>query len=132
MKRESSRRVEVDDLWLASFLVAGGARLAAIAVLPYSNRRLTAVFELEEVAETAIAEYAEGAPLVNVHDLREALNRLRDGMHRELSRKNGKPQMKEMPNARRSDGQRRVIENEDRERADRAAVRPGGSRDQWE
>jgi hypothetical protein len=108
-----STKVEVDDLWLASFLVAQGARLAAIAVLPYSNRRLTAVFELENVAEHAIKNYGEGDPQVKIHSLRAALNQLRDAMHRELSRKNGKPQMKEMPNGARSAGKRRVLENED-------------------
>jgi hypothetical protein len=103
-----STRVEIDDLWLASFLVAGGARLSAIAILPYSNRRLTAVFELEDVSEHAIKNYAEGDPAVKIHALRAALNRLRDAMHAELTKRNGKPQIKEMPN-----GKRREVENED-------------------
>ncbi|MGH9858160.1 MAG: hypothetical protein ACRD4B_09990 [Acidobacteriota bacterium] len=103
-----STKVEVDDLWLASFLIAQGAKLAAIAVLPYSNRRLTAVFALENVCEQAIKNYADGDPDVKIHSLRAALNELRDAMHRELSAKNGKPQIKEMPN-----GKRRVVENED-------------------
>lgn len=103
-----SSKVEVDDLWLASFLVAGGGKLAAIAILPYSNRRLTAVFQIEGVSESAIKSYAEEDAQVKIHALRAALNRLRDAMHAELSKRNGGLQMKKMPN-----GQRRVVENEE-------------------
>jgi len=105
-------RVEVDDLWLASFLIAEGAKLRAISVMPYS-KRLTAVFELEDASEEAIAAYARGNPYVRVHALRTALNELRDAMHAELSARNGKPQIKEMPNGKSSPGKRRLEENED-------------------
>ena len=107
-----SARVEVDDLWLASYLVAEGATLKAITVMP-SSYRLTAVFEIEGASEEAITAYARGNPYVRIHDLRTALNQLRDAMHRELSARNGKPQIKEMPNGKNSPGKRRLEENED-------------------
>ena len=95
----------VDDLWLASYLISQGAELATVAVIPYRNGRLTAVFHLENVSMKAMDSYANGDPAVKVHALRAAINRLRDLMYRELQKKNGTT--KKMPNGQRPDGQRR-------------------------
>jgi hypothetical protein len=86
----------VDDLWLASFLMSCGATLARVCVIPYRNGRLTAVFELEGTSEDSITQYTQADPSVKVHDLRTAMNQLRDAMHAELSANNY--QTKSMPN----------------------------------
>lgn len=79
----------LDDLWFAGFLVAEGARLSNVTVLPYSNGRLQAFFELEDVPAAAVESYAAGEPKVAVHSLRAALNHLRSAMHEALSKRNG-------------------------------------------
>jgi hypothetical protein len=101
--------LSIDDIWLASYLISSGAELAAISVLP-SGSRQTAVFELRDVSDAALSAYRSGSPLVDVHALRSALNRLRDLMHLELSKQNEKHQVKAMPNGK--GGQRRCERNE--------------------
>ena len=101
----------IDDLWLASYLLTEGAQLKSVLIFPYSNGRLTAVFELQEVPEVAMQKYASGDPCVKVHALRAAINRLRDLMYREFERCN--QQTKKMPNGARRYG------NENRTERDR-------------
>jgi hypothetical protein len=85
--------VRLDDLWLASFLLAEGARCKQVAVVPYSNGRLQAFFELEEIPPGALEAYAAGDPKVSVHAFREALHTLRAAMHEAvheaLAKRNG-------------------------------------------
>jgi len=92
----------VDDLWLASFLIAEGAQLSNVCVIPYRNGRLTAVFQLENVPLAAMERYGSGDPAVKVHALRQAINKLRDLMYEELSAANYQP--KRMPNGQRRCG----------------------------
>lgn len=100
--------IQIDDLWLASYLISQGAKLAGVSVLTYSTGlRLRAVFELENVHPDAIAAYSQGDPVAKVHQLRNAINQLRDLMYCELEKRNGS--IKAMPN-----GQRRRRENENR------------------
>jgi hypothetical protein len=100
----------VDDLWLASFLMSCGATLARVCVIPYRNGRLTAVFELENVSDSAMESYTANDPAVKVHALRTAMNQLRDAMHAELSANNY--QTKSMPNGHRRYGNgNRTIDN---------------------
>ncbi len=109
--------IQIDDLWLASYLITQGAELAGVSILPYaSGPRLRAVFELQNVCDSSIQTYTSGDPTVNIHALRTAINDLRDLMYRELEKKNGNGGIKQMPNAngQRSDGQRRRGENENR------------------
>jgi hypothetical protein len=87
MKKMSN--VRLDDLWLAGFLVAQGARLKTVAVVPYSNGRMQAFFELEDIPAEALEAYGAGDPKVSVHALREALHDLREAMHEALSKRNG-------------------------------------------
>lgn len=102
--------IQIDDLWLASYLVTQGAELAGVSILPYNNGgRLRAVFELSGAYQAAIESYANGNPAVKVHALRDAINRLRDLMYAELEKRNGNGSIKHMPN-----GQRRRGENENR------------------
>lgn len=104
--------IQIDDLWLASYLMSQGARLAGVSILPYSSgSRMRAVFELEETSADAIRQYSEGDPPVKVHALRAALNELRDLMYAELQKRNGNG-IKQMPNG--NGGQRRRGENESR------------------
>jgi hypothetical protein len=104
------RVIQIDDLWLGSYLISRGARLAGVSILPYnSGSRMRAVFELTNVPETAIEEYSNGDPPVAIHQLRTAMNRLRDLMYAELEKRNGNGSIKAMPN-----GQRRRGENENR------------------
>jgi hypothetical protein len=107
----------IDDLWLASYLIAEGARLQSVSVIPYRNGRLTAVFELDQVPEKSMQTYTSGEPRVMLHALRSAMNDLRDAMHRELSRNHC--QTKQMPNGQRSDGDKRRNGNENRAANDR-------------
>lgn len=81
--------VRLDDLWLASFLVAEGAKCKQVAVVPYSNGRLQAFFELEEIPPEALEAYAAGDPKVSVHALRTALHELRSAMHAAIETRNG-------------------------------------------
>ncbi len=74
--------LRIDDIWYTSYLLSQGAKLAAISILPAGNR-MTAIFELDEVPETAMEAYTEGKPQADVHHLRAALNRLRDLTHSE-------------------------------------------------
>jgi hypothetical protein len=110
----------IDDLWLASYLVVTGAKLAGVSILPYSSGpRLRAVFQLDGVSQEAIESYAEGDPSVQVHALRAAINRLRDLMYCELEKRNGNGWIKQMPNnghngGGRDGGQRRRGEYESR------------------
>ncbi len=104
--------IQIDDLWLASYLISQGAKLAGVSILPYaSGPRMRAVFELNEAKEEDIASYANGDPHTSVHALRTAMNELRDLMYRELQKKNGNGGIKQMPNV---NGQRRRGENENR------------------
>jgi hypothetical protein len=99
----------IDDLWLASYLISQGAKLAGVCILPYNNgSRMRAVFELENVPTSAIEDYSNGDPLAKVHQLRTAINELRDLMYTELSKRNGNGSIKAMPNG----GNRRRGENE--------------------
>jgi hypothetical protein len=50
---------------------------------------MRAVFELTGVPETAIEEYSSGDPPVAIHQLRTAMNQLRDLMYAELQKRNG-------------------------------------------
>jgi hypothetical protein len=106
----------IDDLWLASYLVSRGAKLAGVSVLPLaSGSRLRAVFELEGVSQGAIEEYSQGDPAVQVHALRSAINELRDLMYAELEkRNNNRTGIKQMPNGKNGAGQRRRGEHENR------------------
>jgi hypothetical protein len=81
--------MRLDDIWFAGFLVAEGAQLKQVAVLPYSNGRMQAFFELEEVCPEAVESYAAGNPKVAVHALRTALNELRQAMRAALAARNG-------------------------------------------
>ena len=103
--------LQIDDLWLASYLMSRGGKLAGVRILPYNSggSRMRAVFELTEVPEAAIEEYSNGDPPVAIHQLRTAMNRLRDLMYQELEKRNGNGSIKAMPN-----GQRRRGENENR------------------
>lgn len=102
--------IQIDDLWLASYLVSQGAKLSGVSILPYnSGSRMRAVFELENVPAGAIEEYGNGDPDVPIHKLRTAINELRDLMYAALQKKNGNGSIKQMPN-----GQRRRGENENR------------------
>jgi hypothetical protein len=102
--------LQIDDLWLASYLMSQGGKLAGVRILPYnSGSRMRAVFELTDVPEAAIEEYGNGDPPVGIHQLRTAMNRLRDLMYQELEKRNGNGSIKAMPN-----GQRRRGENENR------------------
>lgn len=106
--------IQIDDLWLASYLVTQGAEIAGVSILPYnSGPRMRAVFELHGVHAAAISSYANGNPAVEVHALRIAINRLRDLMYAELEKRNGNGSIKHMPNGG-SAGQRRRGENENR------------------
>jgi hypothetical protein len=99
----------IDDLWLASYLISQGARLAGVSILPVSGgSRLRAVFELADVSAEAIRQYAESDPQVRVHQLRSAINRLRDLMYAELCKRNGNGSIKQMPNG--GQGRRRDYE----------------------
>ncbi len=103
--------IQIDDLWLASYLISKGAKLAGVSILPYnSGSRLRAVFELNAVPEQAIERYSCGDPLVKIHSLRTAINELRDLMYGELEKRNGNGSIKAMPNGR----ARRRGENENR------------------
>ena len=103
--------IQIDDLWLASYLMSRGAKLAGILILPYnSGSRMRAAFELENVSKTAIDEYSKGDPPVAIHQLRTAMNELRDLMYAELQKRNGNGSIKQMPNG----GKRRRGENENR------------------
>ena len=103
--------IQIDDLWLASYLITQGAELAGVSILPYnSGGRLRAVFELTGAHAAAIDTYANGTPRVEVHALRTAINRLRDLMYVELEKRNGNGSIKSMPNG----VQRRRGENESR------------------
>jgi hypothetical protein len=104
--------LSVDDIWLASFLISSGAELSSISVFPSGNR-LTAVFELQQVPDAALAAYRCGSPQIDVHALRSALNHLRDLMHCELQKQNGKHSVKAMPNGNEQQ-QRRCERNESR------------------
>jgi hypothetical protein len=108
--------IQLDDLWLSAYLVSQGARLAGVSILPYSSgSRLRAVFELSHVPPDAINEYSSGDPLVKIHELRTAINQLRDLMYEALAKRNGNGSIKQMPNGRWSDGgQRRRGDNENR------------------
>ena len=104
--------IQIDDLWLASYLVSQGAKLAGVSILPYSNgSRMRAVFELMHVPTDAIGNYSNGDPLVNIHQLRTAINELRDLMYAELAKRNGNGSIKQMPNG---GGKRRRGEYENR------------------
>jgi hypothetical protein len=81
--------MRLDDLWFAGFLVASGARLKRVAVLPYGSGRQQAFFELEDVPAEAVESYAETDPQVGVHALHEALNALREAMRAALEARNG-------------------------------------------
>jgi len=101
--------IQIDDLWLASYLMSQGARLEGVSILPYSGgSRMRAVFELENVPPEAIKEYGSGDPPVSIHQLRTHMNKLRDLMYAELQKRNGNGSIKQMPNG----GQRRRGENE--------------------
>jgi hypothetical protein len=89
-----------------------GATLARVCVIPYRNGRLTAVFELEGVSDSAMESYTASDPAVKVHALRSAMNQLRDAMHAELSANNY--QTKSMPNGQRSNGKDRRYGNGNR------------------
>jgi hypothetical protein len=98
----------IDDLWLASYLISRGAKVAGVQVLPYSSgSRMRAVFQLQDVPEEAIEEYSSGDPPAPVHQMRTAMNELRDLMYRELERRNGRGGIKTMPNGGNGNGQRR-------------------------
>jgi len=104
--------IQIDDLWLASYLVSQGAKLAGVSILPYnSGSRMRAVFELTAVPADAIGDYSNGDPLVQIHQLRTAINELRDRMYEELQKRNGNGSIKAMPNG---GGQRRRGEYENR------------------
>lgn len=81
--------MRLDDLWLASFLVAEGAKLKQVAVVPYNNGRLQAFFELEEIPAQILESYAQGDPKVGVHAFRQAVYQLREAMHAALAKRNG-------------------------------------------
>jgi hypothetical protein len=110
--------IQIDDLWLASYLMSQGARLTGCLILPYnSGSRMRAVFELNEVPGSAMQQYSQGDPPAPIHQVRIAMNRLRDLMYAELEKRNGKGGIKTMPNGggnggQRSDGQRRRGEHE--------------------
>ncbi len=111
VKKEVSLMIPIDDLWLASYLVAGGAKLAGVSIFPYnSGSRLRAVFELDGVKADAIESYSSSDPLVKIHELRTSMNKLRDLMYAELEKRNGNGSIKAMPNGR----ARRRGENENR------------------
>jgi hypothetical protein len=102
--------IQIDDLWLASYLISQGAKLSGVSILPYSSgSRMRAVFELSHVPADAIDDYSNGDPLVKIHELRSSINQLRDLMYGELAKRNGNGSIKAMPN-----GQRRRGENENR------------------
>lgn len=105
--------LQIDDLWLASYLMTQGGRLAGVRILPYNNggSRMRAVFELKDVSEKAIEAYGSQDPPVAIHQLRTAMNRLRDLMYAELEKKNGNGSIKQMPNGN-TGGQRRRGDNE--------------------
>lgn len=111
--------IQIDDLWLASYLIAEGATLAGCKILPYgSGSRMRAVFELNGVSQENIERYSSGDPLIKIHSLRTAINELRDLMYAELKKRNGNGSIKQMPNG---GGQRpkvrrggRARENENR------------------
>ena len=106
--------IQIDDLWLASYLMSQGARLAGVSILPYaSGSRMRAVFELENVSKTAIDDYSNGDPLAKVQELRTAMNQLRDLMYAELEKRNGNGSIKQMPNHNNGEKRRRG-ENENR------------------
>jgi len=89
----------IDDLWLASYLITQGAKLAGVSILPYSSGpRLRAVFQLQDVLPESITDYANANPSVQVHALRTAINELRDLMYAELQKRNGNGGIKQMPN----------------------------------
>jgi len=105
--------IQIDDLWLASYLMSQGARLEGVLILPYnSGSRMRAVFELGNVPAEAIKEYASGDPQVSIHKLRTVMNDLRDLMYAELQKRNGNGSIKQMPNG--NGMQRRRGENENR------------------
>ena len=94
--------IQIDDLWLGSYLISQGARLAGVSILPYnSGSRMRAVFELSNVPSSAIEEYSNGDPPVKIHQLRTAMNQLRDLMYAELEKRNGNGSIKQMPNGQR-------------------------------
>ena len=105
--------IQIDDLWLASYLLTVGGKLAGVRILPYNNggSRMRAVFELAEVPPNAIEEYSNQDPPVAIHQLRTAMNRLRDLMYGELQKRNGNGSIKQMPNEnrRRGDNENRAI-----------------------
>lgn len=105
--------IQIDDLWLASYLLTQGGKLAGVRILPYNNggSRMRAVFELTAVPEKAIEAYSSGDPLVAVHQLRTHMNQLRDLMYGELEKRNGNGSIKQMPNGNAA-GQRRRGDNE--------------------
>jgi len=105
--------LQIDDLWLASYLLTQGGKLAGVRILPYNNGglRMRAVFELKDVSEKAIEEYSSQDPPVGIHCLRTAMNQLRDRMYAELEKRNGNGAIKQMPNGN-TNGQRRRGDNE--------------------
>jgi hypothetical protein len=104
--------IQIDDLWLASYLIAEGGKLAGCKILPYgSGSRMRAVFEIENINQEKIECYSNRDPLVKIHSLRTAINELRDLMYAELQKRNGNGSIKQMPNG---GGQRRTRENENR------------------
>jgi hypothetical protein len=104
--------IQIDDLWLASYLMSQGARLAGVSILPYnSGSRMRAVFELRNVPPNAIEDFSNGDPLVAIHQLRTVMNELRDLMYAELQKRNGNGSIKQMPN---NNGKGRRGEHENR------------------
>ncbi len=81
--------MRLDDLWMAGFLVAQGAKLKQVAVLPHSNGRMQAFFELEDVPAGEMEAYAQADPWVRVHDLHVALYDLRQAMAAAIAARNG-------------------------------------------
>ncbi len=109
--------IQIDDLWLASYLMSRGAQLTGCLILPYnSGSRMRAVFELESAPAAAIEQYSNADPPVPIHQLRTAMNRLRDLMYCELEkRNNGNGGIKAMPNGgqqrRRGEYESRAVRN---------------------
>jgi len=102
----------IDDLWLASYLMSQGAKLAGVSILPCNGgSRMRAVFELTNVPADAISDYSNGDPHASVHQLRTAINELRDLMYEALQKRNGNGSIKQMPNGKEP---RRRRENENR------------------
>ncbi len=107
--------IQIDDLWLASYLMSQGAQLTGCLILPYnSGSRMRAVFELESVPPAAMQQYSSGDPPAPIHQVRTAMNRLRDLMYAELEKRNGNGGIKAMPNGGNGKGQRRRGEYESR------------------